>query len=988
MNKQYVLLGLFLFFCRVSFLAAIFCSAIGGLADAQDTVFRYSGSTLVQSGTTLAGPTGLGTVNSGDQIVVEADISSGGTVASSSNLSFTIGSDDSSVYRTINGGADPSILTSGSPIVSDTGTLTIVANQIRFEAGSSYSSLSVGNSNSWGGALFADGGTLTLSGNAEFSGNRAVSIAPSNEYAYASGGAVASESQSVSISGTHSFYNNSIYSTGLLAGSYGGAVTGSNAVTITGSGTYSGNQATAASTGSPDSAGLAFGGAIASYTSLVSLTGTFIFENNSATGQGTNGFAAGGAIGSLINGIALSGDFTFANNQTSEMEGTSAYGGALSAAGSITLSGEQSSMSFTGNTANGQPNDIYTNGTAGSVTITNGGTYYFGGGISSSSITIGETAPTNGNPTVTFGANSSSVLQSGVEPTFMDTLAFWGFLTDPTPTASTNTLTISHANLIFEIGNNFALRDENNPYIDATQAVTIAVSGANTVSFDESTLSATTAQTAIVDLIQGSATNSDPLGDLPQGILAQTLLATYQTEYDAVNNRYILTLTTRDSNLAAAEIGGNAPGLVDSLGAAEVLGNQTSEADVIANLSALSGETIASAASVMVFKLNYINQTMASRATGRLADNGRFGSCPGSRFNSAACACATIVDADFENASNGPENGNCRSVQYRNLARRGWVSGFGLGGNSQVRNRIAGYDFQSGGFLTGIDWTGNSKGRKRQCARIDQTAGLAAPFGLSVPSQSWAPEYLLSGWFGYGQTGIHSRRTNLSSKDYSFGGLACAPLENVLDFGFPNGSYGLVQGGFQFNNFEGTHAGLTETTDADFNAWESTVYAELGLSAPLGSGLVRIPPKLFNPFFGIQYISYRGGGLEIENLSLGQTELDSLQTILGSRFRCSFTPAAACADNWLSNWNPVATSVSATLAWRRELSDANGRFTATGTNGTGWIYGNSSGRDWAELSLEIATELTDQISVGGNYYLFVNGNSCLNAGMGTLILNY
>ncbi|MGN0883955.1 MAG: hypothetical protein ACI4P6_01980 [Candidatus Spyradosoma sp.] len=73
-------------------------------------------------------------------------------------------------------------------------------------------------------------------------------------------------------------------------------------------------------------------------------------------------------------------------------------GGAISARGDVSFSGEGASATFSGNTANGVANDVYAGG---DVVITGSGTYSFGGGVvAAGGLTISDGAD------VTFGAGS------------------------------------------------------------------------------------------------------------------------------------------------------------------------------------------------------------------------------------------------------------------------------------------------------------------------------------------------------------------------------------------------------------------------------------------------------------------------------------------------------------------------------------------------------------------------------------------------------
>ncbi len=75
-------------------------------------------------------------------------------------------------------------------------------------------------------------------------------------------------------------------------------------------------------------------------------------------------------------------------------------------------------------------------------------------------------------------------------------------------------------------------------------------------------------------------------------------------------------------------------------------------------------------------------------------------------------------------------------------------------------------------------------------------------------------------------------------------------------------------------------------------------------------------------------------------------------------------------------------------AWHHELLDVNASFIETtnfgGTPVSAEIFGNNAGRDWFEYIADANFALTDNITLLGDYYLFINNYSALNAGMGTV----
>ncbi|MDO4570726.1 MAG: hypothetical protein Q4D38_10105, partial [Planctomycetia bacterium] len=271
----------------------------------------------------------------------------------------------------------------------------------------------INNSANWGGAIYALE-KVTLSGTSEFSNNSA-----SDE-----GGAI--YSYTVMLSGTNTFSRNKATSggaiwtgdmtlsgtntfTGNLTSDNGGAISANNAVTLSGgTNTFTNNSATY------------LGGAISASNAVTFSGGTNTFTNNSANrggaiyawkkvtfSGGTNTFT-GNSAGNT-GGAIFADDVTFSGG-TNTFTGNSAgsIGGAIRAYSDVTFSGAGSVAMFTGNKADGVNNDIYS--VLGAVTIRDGGTYYFGGGIVAANTTNGKLTigvdGQDGTPDVTFGSGS------------------------------------------------------------------------------------------------------------------------------------------------------------------------------------------------------------------------------------------------------------------------------------------------------------------------------------------------------------------------------------------------------------------------------------------------------------------------------------------------------------------------------------------------------------------------------------------------------
>ena len=256
----------------------------------------------------------------------------------------------------------------------------------------------------------------------------------------------------------------------------GGAIFSAGNLKLTGNAIFGGTE-----TGEGNTA--YYGGALGVYgrgTNNIEFDGDFQFLNNSA-------HYAGGAIytgGAGADTVTFSGGtYTFTGNLTS----TSGSGGAIYADTTM-FSGAGSKATFTGNKrgvafdSDGKPvadtgtnNDIYSDG--GNVTIQDGGTYFFGGGIavsydySEGSLTIGVDGQ-DGAPDVTFGNGSVSnvgsweighgagvTLESGSQFTVDEGLSLAGenstlVLGNNMKSLSMGSLNVSEkASLVLDVGN-------------------------------------------------------------------------------------------------------------------------------------------------------------------------------------------------------------------------------------------------------------------------------------------------------------------------------------------------------------------------------------------------------------------------------------------------------------------------------------------------------------------------------------------------------
>lgn len=210
-----------------------------------------------------------------------------------------------------------------------------------------------------------------------------------NNHAHQNGGAVASEG-TLTITGTNTFVNNTAGTD--TDGADGGAIYAAGNTTISGTNIFRGNTASGSRQGGAirinngilTLAGenhfignkAAIGGAISVRYGKIHLTGKSTFEGNSA-------IYGGAIVTDYHNGceIILSGNHLFQDN-------TSEVGGAIYVRGPLTLEGDETVITFSGNRDSSGANDIYLEAreyqgtyTYATMAIQDSGTYSFDGGI-------------------------------------------------------------------------------------------------------------------------------------------------------------------------------------------------------------------------------------------------------------------------------------------------------------------------------------------------------------------------------------------------------------------------------------------------------------------------------------------------------------------------------------------------------------------------------------------------------------------------------
>ncbi len=774
----------------------------------------------------------------------------------------------------------------------------------------------------------------------------------SNGYSDSDGGAISAASE-INLIGAVEFANNA------TAGKGGAAA--AQTITINGQAAFTDNQ----STGS--------GGALSAQSATI---------NGNSTFSGNKSSDSGGAI--AANTIVISGRQTFTGNSAQNV------GGAL-AGNSITFSGVSSTIIFSGNrqgvsaTAAGTPNDIYltndsTTGALGALTIQDTGTYSFGGGIDASgggSVTVAnganaaliDSSVSLFTGTLTTDSDSQLTIQDSANAAINGTATLAGTLT----TEGAGRLVVNSSNVSFPagstanlggltlIGSGIKQTFHGGVVLSGEAGVTWNGNGFSQIDFQSaSSVSVSDTATAVVydtagnqltaeyfkgmtnlnnsALILGS---NDELQNLPSDEYS-SVLYNVRLGFDSESGNYVLQSIRNSVN--SSDWGGNVPA-ADHLFGDSIFDVPTDE-EVYQNTARLTREGVASAGSAMVNRISFLNRQLTHREAG-------LGFCCPNDPCTTEEACA-------------PNRSFCRNSGTDKYL---WVAGYGLGSSVQRYKGFGDYDFNSGAALFGIDWYGGKKSATGAIADYEAAASL---------------------YFGYGQSTVKSFGSALKSKDYSFGGT----LRWNDDW-----KYVSVLGGFHFNDFEDGSRQLTTENSGesagvpDFNAWESTVYAELG-ARPTSNYC----PALFggdktkgcvNPYAALQYISYFGDASCIDdNFEISATKLNSLQTILGLRGtyvlnRSGLLNRSILKDSFLMD----SAAVSMGFAWRHEFF-GRASFTATVGDNSAIIYGNAGGRDFAEYTAGLEIEISRRVTLSGDYYLYFNRYTAVNAGMGTAAIRY
>ncbi|MDD3588594.1 MAG: autotransporter domain-containing protein, partial [Thermoguttaceae bacterium] len=634
-----------------------------------------------------------------------------------------------------------------------------------------------------------------------------------------------------------------------------------------------------------------FGGAIES--NELALTGTSAFSENAANYEG-------GAIDTWTS--TISGEHTFTNNSASER------GGAIWAQ-ELIFTGDNSNVTFSGNTAAGTANDIWIagNGMAGLLTIEGDGTYELNGGIVAKN---GSTLTINDSADVTFASHAVNNI-SGLTTINSNHVSFG----DETTNTFAGGLALG-AGVNQAVGGNVTVGNLLGVTYDATNETISQISFANVSSLtvDQGTkalISDTNGNTLTAKDFRGKLlgttsfilgkTGGTELATVAGGDAYESLLYKVQIGYgldDSTN--YVMKSEEKQLDVDAIE--GNARA------ARSLFGNGLFDVQTVEearrNVSGATGELYASTATAQTNRLNYLNTMLANRLQ---------------QQNGETISSDSTVRGQSPSACCPKDSTSCRRLT--NL----WGSGYGIGGFASMgSNNVTGYDYSAGGMLIGADWQSSM-----------------ADMGL---------------FYGYGQTNIDSFASGLDSKDHTFGGY-------LKWDSLALGGYTTVLGDFSFSDAKGTRNYNGQGYRGDFDSMQSSVYLERGWKYQNGFGVN------INPYAVLQYIGYNADEFSDGVLTVGDVNYESLRTKAGLRVDKDF-----CRNGNL--WN-----LSTSFAWNHELLDTNADFVATTNFGgqavSATIFGNNAGRDWFEYTAGAKVALTENVTLSGDYFLYVNERSTL-----------
>ncbi|HWL07967.1 MAG TPA: autotransporter domain-containing protein, partial [Planctomicrobium sp.] len=215
---------------------------------------------------------------------------------------------------------------------------------------------------------------------------------------------------------------------------------------------------------------------------------------------------------------------------------------------------------------------------------------------------------------------------------------------------------------------------------------------------------------------------------------------------------------------------------------------------------------------------------------------------------------------------------------------RGWMSGYGLGGNAESDGNAGGSRYGIGGTLFGLD-------RDLDSIHTIGMFGSYAYMDLKTPS----------------------RNQSVISNAGQFGGYGIRDLD---------WTYTLLSGAFGFNEYDSSRTvavpGINATATADYNGWQSSTWLEQGLRFRGGNVVLQ-------PFVALNYIyvgqnAFNESGAGVMNLAVDRIDANALRGVLGTSLSTnlkgpqggSWTPTARAM--WIHEFLDPTTSLNTTFA--------------------------------------------------------------------------
>lgn len=272
---------------------------------------------------------------------------------------------------------------------------------------------------------------------------------------------------------------------------------------------------------------------------------------------------------------------------------------------------------------------------------------------------------------------------------------------------------------------------------------------------------------------------------------------------------------------------------------------------------------------------------------------------------------------------------------------RGWVMGYGLGGDADSDGNALGIDVGLGGTSFGVH------------RRVDANT----QFGF------------FGGYVG-GSVTTRGANQTLRSDSGNFGSFFT--LQDDMH-------YVMGIGGLQFDGFDSSRViaigGTSQTTIADSDGWQGFTYGETGVNIEVNDAVK------FQPFAGLQYVHARQNaftetGAGAANLAVDGIDTDSLRSNLGGRLLhvtdaiggWSITPEIR--GSWLHEFLDTTSVVNAQFA---------------GIGGAGFTAnGLDLGRDFAVLGCGIGGRLSDHWELRADYNSQFNDRIALHIGSGSI----